>query len=174
MRSIFEDILSVAKDKFPEIVHVNKWGNQVEMILAGEYQMINLPAMFIEVVSPMTINQLGDGVQIYDPLYIRLHLVDSFYNEFLNDDEFSAMERNLEVFDLKQKMYIAFQSFRFSGGGGIMYRTSEEEEVVDTLCHYTQEFTTTFVDATNTTSEQGEEIYIDDAELTTTIKPTLE
>jgi hypothetical protein len=174
MRSIFEDILSVAKDRFPEIVHVNKWGNQVEMILAGEYQMINLPAMFIEVVSPMTINQLGDGVQIYDPLYIRLHLVDSFYNEFLNDDEFSAMERNLEVFDLKQKMYIAFQNFRLSGGGGIMYRTSEEEEVVDTLCHYTQEFTTTFVDATNTTSEQGEEIYIDDAELTTTIKPTLE
>jgi len=174
MRSIFEDILTVAKEKFPEILHVNKWGNQVQMILEGEYQMIELPAMFIELVSPMTINQLGDGVQIYDPLYIRLHLVHSFYNEYLNEDEFSAMERNLEIFDLKQKMYLAFERFRLSGGGGVMNRTSEDEEVIDTLCHYTQEFTTTFVDTSKTTSEQGDEIYIDDAELTTTIKPTLE
>lgn len=145
------ELLSAIQTKLgatvPEILFIHMWNNQVERLKEVNDEGIStyvfpLPATLIEFVSPMEILQLGNGVQLYDPLIIRIHFVHN-----LLDAGDGTMEQNLEVFDLKNKVYKALQGFEPAGAVAFVRVAEEQDYDHPNLYHFIMDFQTNFVDA---------------------------
>lgn len=106
MKEFFIDLKTLL-EAMPTVEHVNKWRNQLEKIVAGKMEMFQYPAVFIEFVSTVPTNErsLGGGIQIY-PIKFRLHLI-----TWELDSEDGDFEKNLEIYDLQDEVYIAVQKF---------------------------------------------------------------
>lgn len=164
MRSIYTDLINKI-DSLTDgngnklFKFVNIWNDNYNRLLEGEDNSPQLPACYIEIENPQEIQQLGDGCQIYDPLYINIHVLHDNYNEYLNSDSYQAFNRDLAVFDLKQTLFKALTKYKLSGGGGILIRSSEMiDESFGIIHHFAQQFTTTFVDSSARESTYGVEI----------------
>lgn len=133
----------------PSIGFIAMYNNQVEKLLSqepGDYMNSTYdfprPAVFIQFVPPQEIQQLGNGVQIYDPLVIVVHILHEKFNDLAGNQE-----ENLEVFALKQLIFKALNKFEPAGASGFA-RTSEEQDYDHTnLYWYKQEYTTNYIDA---------------------------
>lgn len=133
----------------PSIEFIAMYNNQVEKLLIqepGDYTNSTYefprPAVFIQFVPPQEIQQLGNGVQIYDPLVIVVHILHEKFNDLSGNQE-----ENLEVFALKQLIFKALNKFEPAGASGFA-RTSEEQDTDHTnLYWYKQEYTTNYIDA---------------------------
>lgn len=138
------------------------WNNQLERLLNGEQDDIALiaeigdqPAIIVQFVSPFTIEQLGNGVEIYQNLIVRLHILHQFYNA--ND---GTMDQDLVVLDIAEDVYRAFDDWMPSTmviGGvtydipvGVMNRQSETlDDDHDNVYHFIQDYMTNWVDSAN-------------------------
>ncbi len=148
-------------------IHV--WNNHAEKAKdtdengAPQYG-INCPALLVEWGDDTEISQLGFGVQIYDPLFIRIHI--------LHDEIDSAdgnMDQNLNVFALKQKVFQALQGFEPDGAVAFV-RVSETRDYDHTnLYHFIQTYQTNYVDAAMMQPVNGTETEGD-----TTLETTIE
>jgi len=90
---------------------VQLWNNQLQDLKGKENNSYSfpLPACFIEFVAPSEVLQLGAGVQMFDPLIVRLHIVHEFLNNI--DDANGMLEQDLAILDLKQSVYSTMQVF---------------------------------------------------------------
>jgi hypothetical protein len=138
----------------PELKYVRMWNNQIQMLFEGRMEMYGHPAVFIEFVSS-DIFQGGENVQIYDPLYFRVHIafwqIDGAGGITENYID-GAFEQNLDIFDLKDKIYLALQKFQpgiddEDVPAGACVRVSENQDYSHAgVYHFIMTFKTTLVD----------------------------
>ena len=140
MRQLYTDIKTKLQGITPELF-VAVYNGQFEQIEAQEIYSFPFPCAFIEIVSESEVEQLGNGVQIFDPLYVKIHIGHTFYN---GDNQ----EENLAIFDLKQTIFQALQKFEPDGAVAFI-RLSEEQDTDHTdVYHFIQTYTTNYVDTT--------------------------
>jgi hypothetical protein len=148
---------------------IHKWNNYVEKLKSVDENGapiygINHPSLFVEYLTPNDIEQLGGGVQIYDPLIIKIHIL---HNEI--DATNGDMDQNLNVFELKQKVFKALQGFEPDGCVAFV-RINEEQDYDHTnLYHYIQTYQTNYVDTSMMNPVNGQE-----TTGTTTLNETIE
>lgn len=150
MRQLFTELynrLSPLKDINGNPVYVRIWNNQLDLVMNGNMEMFNMPAIFTG-FSTATINNLmgGDGVQMYDPLILEIHIL--YWQMNAGGDTFTdgTFEQNLEVFDFKNRVYATLQAFKTSKGSPLN-RTSEELDYSHAgVYHFIQRYATTWVD----------------------------
>jgi hypothetical protein len=128
------------------VSYCRKWNNQLSLLLEGKIELFGLPAVFIAFKTG-EIQQLGGGVQLYDPLTIEIHILD-----WQLDAGDGTFEQNLQVFDLKDKVFQALQKFEPGLTNsdclcGTLVRVSEEEDNNHNgVFHFIQTYQTTYVD----------------------------
>lgn len=129
---------------------VDVWNNQLELAEQQQQYSFPLPASFIEILNVQEPKQLGDGVQLYDQLIVRLHIV----HEQLDAGD-GTMERNLDVFDLTQKTFKHMQGFE-PDKASAFFRVNEERDYYHTnVYHFMQDYKTTYLDDSAQRSTDG-------------------
>lgn len=129
---------------------VDVWNNQLDLAEQQQQYSFPLPAAFIEILNVQEPKQLGDGVQLYDQLIVRLHIV----HEQLDAGD-GTMERNLDVFDLTQKTFKRMQGFE-PDKASAFFRVNEERDYYHTnVYHFIQDYKTTYLDDSAQRSTDG-------------------
>lgn len=144
----------------PEIQTIKIWNNNVSKLLEGKDDPYQLPALFIEFPAEIEWDQLGNGVQIVDPLQIAFHLVTDFY-----DAVDGTKDNNLATLQMADQLRNVLQdwmptTFTVSPGGeygayagtyvaafGVFTRSAEVQDVDHSnVYHFIQKYMTTWVD----------------------------
>lgn len=145
---IFRAIEAQIQAEVVGIQFIHMWNSQVESVNSQDedgmsYYAFNFPALFVEYLDESEINQLGNGVQIYDPLDIIIHIVhtelDSANGEF---------EQNFNVMALKTKVFQALQLFEPDGCSQFVRIGETRDYSHNNVYHYVQRYRTTYVDTT--------------------------
>jgi hypothetical protein len=142
MKSLFLAIQSRILQEVPEITYVRIFNNQFENVtVKNSTYDFPMPCVFVEFENANEPKQLGGGFQLYEPLNVILHLG---VNEL--DSATGYLDQNLNVFDLKDKLYKAMQKFE-PNKASIFIRTSEEQDYDHTNIYvWKQTYKTTFLD----------------------------
>lgn len=137
--ALYAQILTVS-----DIKYVHKWNNQLRLILesgGAKSQMFPFPAVFIA-FKYAPIEQLGEGRQLF---YVdfELHILD--WQLDTGDGNF---EQNINIYDLKDKIFLAIQKFKDPDDSvGSCIRVGEEEDNDHNgIYHFIQRYKTTFVE----------------------------
>lgn len=155
MRQLLEDTLEHLGCEPNLFSFVDVWNNQLELAEQQQQYSFLLPAAFIEILNVQEPKQLGDGVQLYDQLIVRLHIV----HEQLDAGD-GTMERNLEVFDLTQKTFKRMQGFE-PDKASAFFRMNEERDYYHTnVYHFIQDYKTTYLDDSAQRSTDGYSIIV--------------
>jgi len=150
MRQLLEDTLEHLGCEPNLFAFVDVWNNQLELVEQQQQYSFLLPASFIEILNVQEPKQLGDGVQLYDQLIVRLHIV----HEQLDAGD-GTMERNLDVFDLTQKTFKHMQGFE-PDKASAFFRVNEERDYYHTnVYHFMQDYKTTYLDDSAQRSTDG-------------------
>jgi hypothetical protein len=166
---VFLAIKTRIEGNVPDFNFIHVWNNYAEKLKSTDENGapvygINHPSLFVEFQAPNDVEQLGGGVQIYDPLIVRVHIL---HNEI--DATNGDMDQNLNVFALKQKVFQALQGFEPDGCVAFV-RISEEQDYDHTnLYHFIQTYQTNFVDTSMMNPVNGQE-----TTGTTTLNETIE
>lgn len=149
MRPLAEAILTQLAT-VPGIKFQRMWNDQLNQDEKGEGYTFPCPAVFPELLSPNPAKQLGDGVQLFDPLVIRLHIL-----HVQLDSGDGTMEQNLDAWDFAQEVYKKMQ--RFEPDGAVAFvRTSEERDYSHkAIYHLIQDYTTNYIDSAVQESTDG-------------------
>lgn len=127
-----------------ELLYIRVWNNQLDWGDVGKLEAHQHPAAFIEFVSTKVM-QLGGGTQLFDPLIFKIHIL-----HWQMDAGDGTFEQNLDVYDLKDKVYLAIQKFQPNTAAvpvGACIRTAEYQDYRHHgVYHYVQEYKTTLVD----------------------------
>lgn len=145
----------------PVIQTIKVWNNNMANILAGTDDPYALPAIFIEFPDNIKWDQLGNGVQIVDPLEVSFHLVTDFY-----DAMDGTKDNNLATFQMADNLRNVLQdwmptTFTISPDGeygayagtyqaafGAFCRSNEIQDKNHTnVYHFIQSYMTTWVDS---------------------------
>lgn len=136
--------------------YVGIWNNQLMDMEERKIFDFERPALFFEFL-PSTIYSIGAGVQVFDPLVIKMHIIDDFL-----DAKDGTIELNLQTFGFADLLYKGFQLKQVSGDG---YGTSPLDRTGMELptdfgseYHHITEFTTTWTDNSAPQPEGGYEI----------------
>lgn len=141
MNQLFNDIKARLQTKVPELKFIQMYNNQFLQIEDGTVYAFPFPCVFIEFVNENEIKQLGGGYQIYDPLTIRVHIGQDYY-----DATDGTFEQNLAIFDLRTKVFRALQKFEPTGAVQFI-RYSESQDYQHTnVYHYIQDYKTNYIE----------------------------
>ena len=142
MKSLFLDIQSRITTYIPEITYVRMFNNQLENAVNNNITYdFPIPCVFVEFDNPNEPKQLGNGFQIYEPLNVILHLV---ANELDSAD--GNLDQNLNIFDLKDKLYKVMQKFE-PNKASIFIRSAEEQDYDHANIYvWKQTYRTTYID----------------------------
>jgi len=152
MKKFFLALFAQLTERVTEVKYIRMWNDQMSLVAEGKSQMFEHPAIFIEFTSS-PIFQGGEGVQIYDPLIFKIHILhwqlDAFGGITVQDGGF---DQNLDVFDLKDKVFLALQKFQpgltdQTTPAGSCIRIEEYEDYKHAgVYHFVQVYKTTLVD----------------------------
>lgn len=139
MKQLYLDIKARLKLKIPDLNFIAVYNNQFDLMEGQQIYSFPFPCAFVEIVSDSEAQQLGNGVQIFDPLYVKIHIGHEFYN---GDNQ----EENLAVYDLRDKVYKALQKWEPNGAVAFI-RSSETQDPDHTnVYHFVQTYTTNYID----------------------------
>lgn len=144
MKQLYLDIKSQIQYAMPQLRHVAIENGQIEAVNQDESvpeDVFPMPAVFVSFPAPIMWKQLGNGVQIAEPLTIRVRLA---MNEL--DAGNGAMDENTNIFDLKDRLFLALQDFEPNGAGKFVRSSEEQDFDHNNMYVYAMEFTTTFID----------------------------
>lgn len=146
MKQLFLDIQNKILTEVPEITYVRIFNNQFEnSVNENNTYDFPFPCLFVEFLNDQQPKQLGGGYQLYEPLLVRCHIG---MNELDATD--GTLDQNLNIFDLKNKVYKALQKFEPTGAS-VFIRTSEQQDYQHTNIYVWQmDFTTTWIDQNRT------------------------
>ena len=123
----------------PDFKTIRVFNNQFELLESGEYEGVFCNAAFIEIINDQPAIQLGRGYQLFDPIIVRIHIGHEFYDG-------DNMDEDLDVFDLKDKVYQVLQKFEPDGAVAFC-RTAEGQDYDHAnVYHYIMDFTTNYID----------------------------
>jgi hypothetical protein len=161
-------LLDDDNNQIAKFIHI--WNNQLSWMAQGKEYSFGFPAIFIEFVNPSEIQYVGNGVQVYDPLDINVHICHEYY-----DAADGTMEQNLEVFVLKQKVLAALQKFHCDGSGTFTREGEEQDYDHPNYYHFIQRYRTTWIDKSMEEPVDGYDIDPPlTTEITTVILPQIE
>lgn len=136
--------------------YIGIWNNQLLDMKEGKIFDFQKPALFFEFIADQ-VDAIGAGVQVFDPLFIKCHIIDDFL-----DEGNGLIELNTRTFGLADKLYKGFQLKRIIGddyGTSPLNRTSLELDTdSDGNYHHITTFTTTWTDNSAPEPEGGYEI----------------
>lgn len=128
----------------PELMYVHVYNNQFSQITdeGRESYSFPFPCAFVEIVTPSEISQLGNGVQMYEDVIVRIHIGDDYYNNHTD----GSQDENLRIFDLRQKVYEALQ--KFTPDKCVTFVRVEETQDFDhtNVYHFVQDYKTNYID----------------------------
>lgn len=150
MRALVEDI-NTRLGTVPGNQFARVWNNQIE----GEEDInkqysIPLPATLVEFVNPQEIKQLGDGVQLYDVLIVRVHIL-----HWQIDAADGTMEQNLDAYDFAQEVYKKLQGWEPDGAVAFVRINEERDFQHKGLYHLIQDYKTNYIDDSMQRSTDG-------------------
>jgi len=120
---------------------IGAWNNQLKQWQQGKLYDVQKPAIFIEFVTNEII-VLGQGIESFDPLDIKVHIIDDML-----DAGDGTQEQNLRIFDFKQQVYQLLKKFEPTGCT-TLFRLSETQDYDhDNLYHYIQTYRTSYIDS---------------------------
>lgn len=127
------------------IQFVQMWNNQLASLKAADTEAnilysFSLPALFIEFMNLDT-EQLGNGIQIYPDLIVRIHILHR-----LEDAGDGTMEQNLAVLSLRDAVQLALQNFKTNGASEFIRQKQEMDYSHNNIYHYIMDYSCTYVD----------------------------
>jgi hypothetical protein len=114
----FTEIKNRLNDLLPNL-YVRLWRNQFAELENGDNYSFPFPCCFIEFMSDYDIKTLGNGVQVYEPMTVRLHI-----GSFEPDNGFGTLDENTNIMLLKQQIFTTLQKWQ-STKSGIFNRNNE-------------------------------------------------
>ena len=159
MKQLILDII----DKINTVQGVNFvaiWNNQLNDLEDGNVYSFPFPAVFID-INDYNLNDIGNGVQIYEDVNIDIHIVNEFYNNSL----YEAPEQNFNIFDLKQEIFNALYLFEPDNAVAFTRIREQQDKDYSNLYHFVQTYKTNYLDnsskvygkySTNITQWQGQ------------------
>jgi hypothetical protein len=114
----FTEIKNRLNDVLPNL-YVRLWRNQFAELENGDNYSFPFPCCFIEFMSDYDIKTLGNGVQVYEPMTVRLHI-----GSFEPDNGFGTLDENTNIMLLKQQIFTTLQKWQ-STKSGIFNRNNE-------------------------------------------------
>ena len=160
-------VINSIRDKIladvPELTTVLMWNNQQANDLTRDERAFNYPVAFIGFDTPAIYETTRSKVQDGE-LEVSIRICDEFHDEYSG-----ASALNLDIFDLKQKVFVSLQGHQDSPNHTAMTRTSEEiDDSHDAVYVFIQRYSFRLLDC---------EKYDNDYDLTTidtvTINPEL-
>jgi len=143
MKLFLESIFTQLRTFAPSVKHMAVYNRQYENVMEKDPEkgyLFEMPAVFIE-LDLSSIKQMGAGYQMIEPLPVTVHIV---MQEL--DSGTGTLDQNLNIFDLKDEVLLALQTFR-PYQGGQMFRESEYPDYGhQNLYVYKQVYVTTYVD----------------------------
>lgn len=144
MNQLFLDIQAQLIAEVPELLHTALYNNQIAYMNReqGVEESFALPAGLIEFVNDNVPRSIGNGVQIYEPLVVRIYTIMQQL-----DSGTGTQNQNLDIFALKNKVYLALQNWH-TEGSGTFDRTGEKQDYDhNNLYVWIMEFTTSYIDS---------------------------
>ena len=114
----FTEIKNRLNDVLPNL-YVRLWRNQFAELENGDNYSFPFPCCFIEFMSDYDIKTLGNGIQVYEPMTVRLHI-----GSFEPDNGFGTLDENTNIMLLKQQIFTTLQKWQ-STKSGIFNRNNE-------------------------------------------------
>lgn len=141
MKQLYLAIKAQLQAKVPAIKFIAMWNDQLRDTNDGKNYSFRMPAVFVEFVLPTQIGGVGNNIQVYEPLEVKIHILHEQY-----DAQNGTMDVNLDVFDFKQSVYKALQLFQ-AANTSVFDRQSEEQDYDHTnIYHYIQPYMIAMVD----------------------------
>lgn len=147
MKELYLGLKAQIQAAAPLIKYIGMWNNQVDDLEGKENKIYSFgfPCVFFEFANENVVDSIGAGVQVFDPLDIKVHIIDDFY-----DAQDGTIEVNLEIFDIEAQIYSALQLFQVKGtnyGSGPISRVSVERDYDHSnLYHSIPTYRTTWTD----------------------------
>jgi len=141
MNSIFFNEIQTQLNTALPNLYVRLFKNQFDELEDGDNYSFPFPCCFIEFINNEHIKMLGNGVQLYDPLIVRLHIGHLEY-----DSTDGQLDQNLNILGVKDQIFTILQKWK-STKSSIFVRTDEQMHVQhDQVSVFIQEYTTTLTD----------------------------
>lgn len=149
-RTLVTAILNRIASELPQFKTVDLYNNQFDKQDEGKIDSFAFPALFVSFPDGADYNDLSSGVQRVEEITVRFYIADS-----LTKSRLSISKTVLEIFDLKQSVFSAFNGYsalfvkRFS-------RIHEETDENRTNYYiYIQDYKTGIIDSTKFVDSQG-------------------
>ena len=124
-----------------EQLHVDIWNDQLASMEGQEIYSFRMPAVFFEFQNTSDVQTLGKGLQIYNDLIVRAHVV---HQEL--DAADGTVDRNVAALVFKQDIF-ALLDVAEPTGAAMFARNGEEEDKSHTnIYHFIQDYKTNYVD----------------------------
>jgi hypothetical protein len=134
--------------------YVAIWNNHVERLISGDGYSYNCPAAFVE-LETSEIHPLNAGITHTDYI-IRIHIV---HNELDATD--GTLDQNLNVFDYRDAVKVAFTNLRPTNFSNLMYYNEFQDYDHTNVYHYIVEFRAAFIDTKGSPYDADSEDWID-------------
>lgn len=139
MKQLYLDIITHLGLKMPEIKHFSVFNNQFEQLKDGTVDTITFPCVFVEFTTD-NISQLGNGVQAFDPLVVKLHIGDNYFTGE------NGLDVNLNILDLRSRVTKYMHGQYFNGCSGLIRYSEEQDNEHTNVYHFIQYYKTEFID----------------------------
>jgi hypothetical protein len=131
-------------DKTQQMAFIRMWNNQFAEWIKEKGQgigAVQYPSILIE-FSHNEFEQMGNGIQLYDALLVKLHIIDKQIDSPTPGDH----EQNLYVYALADAVYAALQSFKPPGAINFVRVSHNPDFHHGNLYHFISTFKTNYID----------------------------
>ncbi len=136
MRTLYSEIREQLEGEI-DGVHVRLWNNQLELLKTGEQIPFQFPAVFIDFPF-IEWAQMGKGTQ-NSVLTIRIHICFESFQTAENEED-------LDIFDLREEVYLALQDFKPTSAGKLMRISEQTDTKHSNIYHWIMDYNTSYQD----------------------------
>lgn len=129
------------------------WNKQVRKEIEGNTYSYPKPAAFLEVISPVTYQVIGQMCRNADVSF-RVHLIHEFY-----DAQDGTMEQDLAIFDLRDQVVALLTSYAPTGCGPLNCMVESQDDDHDNVYEYILDFVANFTDSKGSPLDPSRTVY---------------
>lgn len=143
---MYRELIEKTRDRIlAEVTEFNEvlpWNNQIDSMELSQERSYNFPNCFIGFQIPALFTNEASGQQ-HSTIELTLYIVDEIYS-----NEFDDGTPNLDIFDIKQKTFIAMQGYTDGFIGPFSRIAEETDEDHPNLYVFKQTYTVELIDCT--------------------------